>query len=220
MGLAGVCDACDAYGQFSAEYVSWDATRYKGLSLQFGPDRIGPRGLAVLALAVVIAAIVGVRGFSSPALLSASSAFTPPRPTSSPATSPQASPTPATIGQAKRKQQNSHHSTSHAVTKLGPLLASTQYASVAYRIYPSPINSSTRSAMAGFQISFKRTGSKVVMTIVSQGSSQPPTHQTYAASDKVYFIEASFGDDSSNQEFNLGDDGVIATNAQGRIITG
>lgn len=58
------------------------------------------------------------------------------------------------------------------------------------------------------------------MTVVSEGSSQPPVHQTYAASDKVYFIEASFGDDSANQEFNLGDDGVIATNAQGRIITG
>lgn len=58
------------------------------------------------------------------------------------------------------------------------------------------------------------------MTVVSEGSPQPPTHHTYAASDKIYFIEASFGDDSSNQEFNLGDDGVIATNSQGHIITG
>lgn len=58
------------------------------------------------------------------------------------------------------------------------------------------------------------------MMITAAGTSQPPTHQTYAANDRVYFIEASFGDDSGNQEFNLGDDGVIATNAQGRIVTG
>ncbi len=72
--------------------------------------------------------------------------------------------------------------------------------------------------MAGFQVSFKRSGSHVVMTVVASGSSQPPTKQSFAASDKIYFVEANFGDDSGTQEFNFGDDGVIATNARGYIL--
>jgi hypothetical protein len=34
----------------------------------------------------------------------------------------------------------------------------------------------------------------------------------------VYFIEASLGDDSGNSEYNYGDDGVLVTNADGRIV--
>lgn len=59
-----------------------------------------------------------------------------------------------------------------------------------------------------------------MLTFVSLGSGQPPLHRAYAARDKIYFIEASFGDDSGNQELNYGDDGLVVTNAQERIILG
>jgi hypothetical protein len=35
---------------------------------------------------------------------------------------------------------------------------------------------------------------------------------------RVYVVEASLGDDSGNADYNLGDDGLVVTNAQGRIV--
>jgi hypothetical protein len=34
----------------------------------------------------------------------------------------------------------------------------------------------------------------------------------------VYVVEASLGDDSGGTDYNLGDDGLIVTDAQGRIL--
>ncbi len=201
----------------------------KGVYLHLGPDRVGPQGLAIILIAALIAVALGIRGFLSPGLLAGPSSFAPPRPTSSVPSSPPTTSAPRVkrAGDVGTSQPSVEHQprgrqppTARPTAKLGPLLSSTQFASVAYQIYPNPVSSTAQSALAGFQVSFKHGGSQVVMTITASGTSQPPTHQTYAASDRVYFIEASFGDDSGNQEFNLGDDGVIATNAQGRIVTG
>jgi hypothetical protein len=35
---------------------------------------------------------------------------------------------------------------------------------------------------------------------------------------RVYVVEASLGDDSGNSDYSLGDDGLVVTDAQGRII--
>jgi hypothetical protein len=45
----------------------------------------------------------------------------------------------------------------------------------------------------------------------------PPTYYPLGA--RVYVIEASFGDDSGNTDYNLGDDGIVVTDARGRIVT-
>jgi hypothetical protein len=34
----------------------------------------------------------------------------------------------------------------------------------------------------------------------------------------VYVVEASLGDEAGNSDYNLGDDGVVVTDAQGRIV--
>jgi hypothetical protein len=34
----------------------------------------------------------------------------------------------------------------------------------------------------------------------------------------VYVVEASMGDDSGNSDYNLGDDGLIVTDAAGRVV--
>ncbi len=40
----------------------------------------------------------------------------------------------------------------------------------------------------------------------------------YVGGARVYVVEASLGDDSGNADYNLGDDGLVVTNAQGRIM--
>jgi hypothetical protein len=40
----------------------------------------------------------------------------------------------------------------------------------------------------------------------------------YPLGARVYVVEASLGDDSGNSDYNLGDDGIIVTDAHGRIV--
>jgi hypothetical protein len=50
------------------------------------------------------------------------------------------------------------------------------------------------------------------------GGSQPPVTKSYAASDRIYFVEANLGDDSANSDYNFGDDGVVVTDASGHVV--
>ena len=40
----------------------------------------------------------------------------------------------------------------------------------------------------------------------------------YPAGARVYVVEAALGDDSGGADYNLGDDGVVVTDAHGRIV--
>jgi hypothetical protein len=44
-----------------------------------------------------------------------------------------------------------------------------------------------------------------------------PAPKFYPTGTKVYVIEASLGDDSGS-DYNLGDDGLVVTDSQGRIV--
>ena len=46
----------------------------------------------------------------------------------------------------------------------------------------------------------------------------PATSHLYSGGVRVYVVEASLGDDSGNLDYSLGDDGVVVTDAQGRIV--
>ena len=80
------------------------------------------------------------------------------------------------------------------------------------------MGSATRRALAGFSVSVKSLGSQVRLRVVVQGSSQQPITHTYAKSDRIYFIEASMGDDPGMSEYNFGDDGLVVTDARGRLL--
>ena len=80
------------------------------------------------------------------------------------------------------------------------------------------MNPATRRALAGFSVSVKAFGSQVRLTVIVHGSSHQPTTHTYAKSDRIYFIEASMGDDPGMSEYNFGDDGLVVTNAQGLLL--
>lgn len=188
--------------------------------MHLGPDSIGRRGIIVLLASVAVATVLGIHGLTAGTLTSGVPAAGIPA-----ASGPAPSPAPTSSTSRRHPTASSHRvhrstgpSSRQTHVKLGPRLSSTSYASYAYQLYPGPVSSNSRLAEAGFSATFHRHGSNVVMVFSIPGSGQPPMTRTYPASDKIYFIEANFGDDSSNQEFNAGDDGLIVTNAQGRII--
>jgi hypothetical protein len=173
----------------------------------------------VLLVAVVLAVILAIHGYGNSGLSLPSVAASAASPVRS---QPQPTTTTTTTKGAAAASPNGATSTSPTSppAKLGPALSSTQYASYAYLIYPGPVSVSTQQAMAGYSISTKASGSNVVVTLATAGSSQAPTQKTYPAADKVYFVEANLGDDSGATELNPGDDGLIVTNPQGRIVEG
>jgi hypothetical protein len=66
-------------------------------------------------------------------------------------------------------------------------------------------------------ITVHRHGSGIVVTASVAGQS-PAAPRLYSTGASVYVIEVALGDDSGNTDFNLGDDGVVVTDAQGRIV--
>ena len=70
--------------------------------------------------------------------------------------------------------------------------------------------------MTGLSISVHRTGSGI--SVKAGVSGQPGADHAYAKGARVYVVEASMGDEAGNSDYNLGDDGVVVTDAQGRIL--
>ena len=98
----------------------------------------------------------------------------------------------------------------------GPLLASQSYAQYSYLVWPGAPSAAAKTAMTGLSISVRRTGSGIS---VSAGvSGQPGASHSYPRGARVYVIEASMGDEAGTSDYNLGDDGVVVTDAQGRIV--
>src|SRR5579875_3671611 len=186
-----------------------------------GGEAVTPSRLAVVGLAAVVGIGLAVHGYShglslgrpggllgAPAPTTATSRPTPT--TSKPTT---AASHPRSSGRASTGPQPTA-----AQQKLGPLLSSTPYAQFAYQVYPGPRSAQAQLALAGFNVVVKRSGGHIVLSVSASGSSGPPQVSTYPAGDRVYFIEASFGDDSGHAEYNFGDDGLLVTNSQGRIV--
>lgn len=186
----------------------------RGWTSPLSKEPVSWLGASTLALAALVGAGLGSYGLTSrsggalPHALTAAGSVG--RAGSAATPAPSGSPTP-----------NGSTSPSAAPTtpvKLGPKLSATQYGSYAYRVYPGPLTSTAKAALAGFSVHVARSGANLLVTVSVPGSGQPPIKQQYAASDRVYFVEANFGDDSGSTELNPGDDGLVVTNAAGRII--
>ncbi len=184
--------------------------------MRLGPDRVGLRGFLLLVttglvgigLAVYgygrgVVVVAGQGGVTSLSAAAGSGTHTQAS-TTSQSTSP--SPTPRSASPAPPSQ------------KLGPLLSSSQYAPYAFRVYPGPESSQAQTATAGFTIQVAPRAGRLELSVSVPGSGQAGQTSTLAAGDRVYFIEATLGDDSGNSEYNFGDDGVIVTNAKGYIV--
>jgi hypothetical protein len=99
----------------------------------------------------------------------------------------------------------------------GPLLSSEPFAKASFQVWPGPVSSAAKLALTGLTVTVhKRTsGLSVTAGVAGQGSGST---KLYVDGARVYIVEASLGDDSGNADYNLGDDGLVVTDAQGRII--
>jgi len=184
--------------------------------MRIAGESIGTRGLALLGVTAVVGLAVGVHGWSArhnglpPSSLSGAQATTSASPaaTSGPGqASPSAGPTAGpTAGPAA----------SPAVSA-GPKLSSQSYASYAFQVWPGTPSATAQAAETGLAISVQKQGTGISVAAGLTGQKLPAA-KYYATGSKVWVIEASMGDDSGSSEYNLGDDGLVVTDTQGRIL--
>jgi hypothetical protein len=98
------------------------------------------------------------------------------------------------------------------------MLKSQSFAPYAFSIWPGTPTSVAQAALTGLSISVHRQGSGLSVTASVNGQ-QPGTAHFYPGAADVYVVEASMGDDSGSSDYNLGDDGLVVTDAQGRIVS-
>jgi hypothetical protein len=177
--------------------------------MRLGGDPVGRWGAALMAVTGAVGLVLAVHGW-----LARGPAVTPALAGSSPA----AGAAPAGPPRATRSAPAPSRSTRPARSGSGPLLSSEPYASAAFRVWPGPLSSAARLALTGLHLSVRRDGAALAVTAGVNGQPAGP-QRLYPGGAKVYVIEASLGDDSGNADYSLGDDGLVVTNGQGRIVS-
>lgn len=203
--------------------------------MRLGPERVGPRGLALLGAAGVLGLVLAVHGYGNGAVVAGGTLGTGSvvtgsagggTATSSPTTTKPSSGGGSTSGGGTTTTDPSSGSTTTTTKpssggtkqKLGPPLASAQYANYAYQVYPGPLSSQAKTATTGFTVKVTPSSGTIHVSVSAVGTSSAPQTSSYPTGDKVYFVETTLGDDSSDTDYNFGDDGVVVTNAKGRIV--
>lgn len=179
------------------------------MNFRIGP--VGPRGLAVLAVTAILGVVLANHGWSTyhgtttPGSLAGGAA-------AHVATTPARSAAP---GHSHSAGPTSHPSGS--TSSPGPLLSSEPYGQYAYQVWPGTPNAAAKAALTGLTVTVhsKAGGLSVTAGVSGQPAGAP---HLYPGGTRVYIVEASMGDDSGASDYNLGDDGLVVTDAQGRIL--
>lgn len=187
---------------------------------------VGFRGVALLGIAAATGIALGVHGWSNrhhgvvPTLAGSSppaaSAAASPRPAAPAPSSNAPSPSSSPASQGPVASSPPAHTSSPAASP-GPKLSSQSYAPYAFQVWPGPVSQAARAAETGLVIKVTKSGSGIEVTAGVAGQKAAPP-KLYPTGVKVYVIEAALGDDSGNSDFNLGDDGLVITDSQGRIV--
>src|SRR5258708_249754 len=99
----------------------------------------------------------------------------------------------------------------------GPLLSAQSYAQVSFPVWPGTPGAAAQQALIGLSVKVRRQGSGIMVTAGVNG--QPgAAPRFYSGGTRVYVVEASLGDDSGHSDYNLGDDALVVTDAQGSIL--
>jgi hypothetical protein len=185
--------------------------------MRLGGEPVGRWGIALLAVTAVAGLLLAWHGWTgrsaavAPSLAGRAASSGPARGTPGAA----ASPSSASPSSAPASPVASPGPTASA--KAGPLLSSEPYASATYQVWPGPLSAAARQALTGLRVAVHQHGPGLLVTAGVIG--QPPAApHLYMGGARVYVVEASLGDDSGNADYNLGDDGLVVTNAQGRIV--
>jgi hypothetical protein len=194
--------------------------------MKFTGTPAGPLGITLLAVTAITGAALAVHGWSgrnaglTPGALagggsSPTATAGPARPgrsagprapsagPSAPSAAPGSSATPRAPG-------------SSSSPSAGPLLSAQSYAQYSFRVWPGTLDAAARAALTGLSVKVSRQGAGISVTAGVVGQ-QAGTPRFYPHGAMVYVIEASLGDDSGNSDYSLGDDGLVVTDAQGRI---
>jgi hypothetical protein len=176
--------------------------------MRFSGKPAGPLGLALLAVTALTGVVLAVHGWSGRDSGLPAGALA----ASSPAQAPSA---PAPSSSAPAATPSSPGASPAAGP--GPLLSAQSYAQYSFRVWPGTPDAAAQAALTGLTVKVLRHGSGIMVTagVVGQPASAPRFYSHGAA---VYVVEASLGDDSGNSDYSLGDDGLVVTDAQGRIL--
>jgi hypothetical protein len=190
--------------------------------MRLGGEPVGRWGIALLAVTGIAGLLLAWHGWAgrsatvAPSLAgraaSSGQAGGAPGATASPAPAPASSAPPSSAPASSAAGPGST-----APAGAGPLLSSEPYASVTYRVWPGPLSAAATQALTGLKVAVHRHGPGLLVTagVIGQPAAAP---HLYVGGARVYVVEASLGDDSGNADYNLGDDGLVVTNAQGRIV--
>lgn len=184
------------------------------------------RGLALLAATGLVGIGLAVHGWSARGSASLPGPITGAAPSaSSPASAPrtgvapstrQVGPTARQAGPVVSSQSPSPPAHSPSVSA-GPLLSSQSFAQYAFQVWPGTPSAAAKAALTGLSVSVTREGNGISVTAGVVGQPSTPA-KFYPKGAKVYVIESTLGDESGNTDYNLGDDGLIVTDATGRIL--
>lgn len=190
--------------------------------MRFTGRPAGPLGLSLLAITAVIGVVLAVHGWSGrhSGLPAAALGVSGPAQASSPSAQSATPGSTATSGSTAAPgstgaSAGASQGASPAAST-GPLLSSQSYASYAFRVWPGTPGASAQAALTGLTVKVTRhgTGIEVNAGVTGQPAGTPHFYPHGAV---VYVVEASMGDDSGNSDYSLGDDGLVVTDAQGRI---
>jgi cytoskeletal protein RodZ len=109
--------------------------------------------------------------------------------------------------------------TSQSSTNTQVLFKDSSLSQNAYLISTPTYDTSTKAALSGFNLTQKTLADgsdEVTITPTSPGT-QAQVY-TVTTGEKLYFIEGMIGDDTGNNDSNLGDDRVVLVDANGYIV--
>lgn len=180
--------------------------------MSFRIGSVGPRGLAVLGVTAIAGVVLANHGWSAyhgttpPGSLGGGSTA---HVTSSPSARP-AAPRPSQSAAPTSTQGGSAGSP-------GPLLSSEPYAQYAFQVWPGTPSAAAEAALTGLSVTVRSQAGGLSVTAGVNGQPAGAPH-LYRSGARVYVVEASMGDDSGASDYNLGDDGLVVTDAEGRIV--
>jgi hypothetical protein len=188
----------------------------------------GPLGLALLAVTAITGIVLAVHGWSgrhaglAPGTLAGNSPTSaasgrpaPPASAAGPSAAAAGASAPAAGSSAPAATPGG--SGASPAASPGPLLSAQSYAQYSFRVWPGTLGSGAQAALTGLSVKVRRQGSGITVTagVIGQAGAAPHFFPHGAV---VYVIEASMGDDSGSSDYSLGDDGLVVTDAHGRIV--
>jgi hypothetical protein len=181
--------------------------------MRFTGKPTGPLGLALLAVTGLAGIVLAVHGWSGRHSGLPAGALAGNSPTQAPSARP------ARPGRGAGSSAPAAGSSSPAAAPggPGPLLSAQSYAQYSFKVWPGARGAAAQAALTGLTVKVVRQGSGIMVTAGVAGQPTGAPH-FYAHGAVVYIVEASLGDDSGNSDYSLGDDGLVVTDAQGRIL--